>query len=52
MNEELLNDIHIQLEMALEVKRICDKYNIKYPIIAGTLLGAVDIKGLFLGMMI
>jgi len=44
--QELLNDIHnIQLEMALEVKRICDKYNIKYSIIAGTLLGAVRHKG-------
>lgn len=27
----------IQLEMAVEVKRICDENNIKYFIIAGTL---------------
>ena len=35
----------IQLEMAIEVKRICDKNNIEYFIIAGTLLGAVRHKG-------
>lgn len=35
----------IQLEMAVEVKRICDENNIKYFIIAGTLLGAVRHKG-------
>lgn len=31
----------IQLEMLIEVDRICKKFNIKYCIIAGTLLGAV-----------
>lgn len=35
----------IQLEMALEVKRICNEHNIKYSIVAGTLLGAVRHKG-------
>ncbi|OOM79970.1 LicD family protein [Clostridium sp. BL-8] len=35
----------IQLEMLLEVERICKKCNIKYCIIAGTLLGAVRHKG-------
>jgi len=41
-----LDKVHsIQLEMALEVKRICEKYNIKYSIIAGTLLGAIRHKG-------
>jgi lipopolysaccharide cholinephosphotransferase len=37
-----LDKVHrVQLEIALEVKRICDLYNIKYFLIAGTLLGAV-----------
>ena len=31
----------IQLEMLVEVDRICKKCGIKYNIIAGTLLGAV-----------
>ena len=35
----------IQLEMLLEVKRICQKRNIKFSIIAGTVLGAVRHKG-------
>lgn len=41
-----LNKIHkIQLEMALEVKRICDLHGINYFLIGGTLLGAVRHKG-------
>lgn len=35
----------IQLEMLIEVDRICRKCNIRYNIIAGTLLGAVRNKG-------
>ncbi|UYZ34260.1 LicD family protein [Clostridium beijerinckii] len=44
-NEELRKMQLIQLEMLLEVERICKKCNIKYSIIAGTLLGAVRHKG-------
>lgn len=40
-NEELRKLQLIQLEMLTEVDRICRKCNIKYNIIAGTLLGAV-----------
>lgn len=44
--ENVLEKVHIiQLQMALEVKRICQKHDIKYTIIAGTLLGAVRHKG-------
>ena len=34
-----------QLLLAAELKRLCQKYNIKYYMIAGTLLGAVRHKG-------
>jgi lipopolysaccharide cholinephosphotransferase len=45
-NKNDLRRLHnIQLEMALVVKDICIKNDIKYSIIAGTILGAVRHKG-------
>ncbi len=42
LNDELLRQVQmIQLELLIEVDRICKKCNIHYNIIAGTLLGAV-----------
>lgn len=42
LNKEQLRQLQmIELEMLLEVDRICKKYNIQYNIIGGTLLGAV-----------
>lgn len=41
-HDEILNKIHyLELKIALEIKRICEKNNIKYFVTAGTLLGAV-----------
>lgn len=46
MSDEDLRKMQlIQLEMLKEVDRICKKHNIRYSIIAGTLLGAVRHKG-------
>lgn len=46
LTEDMLIKLHnIQLEMLVEVDRICRKCGIKYNIIAGTLLGAVRHKG-------
>ena len=44
-NDELRRVQLIQLEMLCEVDRICKKNDIKYNIIAGTLLGAVRHEG-------
>lgn len=44
--QEQLNKMHsCQLLLAAEVKRLCEKHNIKYFMIAGTLLGAVRHNG-------
>lgn len=41
-----LKKLHeIQIDMLIEVKRICEKYDIKYCLIGGTLLGAIRHKG-------
>ncbi len=44
-DEELRCLQKIQLEMLVEVKRICNKNHIKYSLIGGTLLGAIRHKG-------
>lgn len=45
-NNEILNKMHsLHLILADELKRICEKHNIKYFMIAGTLLGAVRHSG-------
>lgn len=46
LSDEMLRQLQmIQLEMLVEVDRICKKCDIKYNIIAGTLLGAVRYGG-------
>lgn len=46
LTDEHLRRLHkIQLDMLIEVRRICNKYDIKYSLIGGTLLGAVRHQG-------
>lgn len=46
MNKEDLRKVQAcQLDLALEVKRICEKYNIKFFLVDGTALGAVKYGG-------
>lgn len=44
-NEELRKAQLVQLDIALEIKRICDKHDIKYHLAFGTMLGAIRHKG-------
>lgn len=44
-DEQLRQLRKIQLDMLIEVKKICNKYDIKYSLIGGTLLGAVRHQG-------
>ncbi len=46
MNPEQLKNVHsILLEIALEVKRICDLHNIQYFLVGGSLLGSIRHAG-------
>lgn len=45
MSEHINELQEVQLEIALEVKHICDKLGLQYFLIGGTLLGAVRHKG-------
>lgn len=46
LTEEQLEKLHaVQLEMLLEVRRICETYHINYSLIGGTLLGAIRHRG-------
>ena len=46
MDDRTLRRLHsLELEIAAEIKRICDKHRIRYFMIAGTLLGAVRHEG-------
>lgn len=46
MDSETLRKVQfVQLEIAAEIKRICDKHNINYFLDSGTLIGAVRHKG-------
>ncbi len=46
MNKELLRKVQLaQLEIAKEIKRVCEENNIEYWLDSGTLLGAIRHKG-------
>lgn len=46
MSKVDLDYLHkLQLELAVEVKRICEKHNIRYFLVDGSALGAVNLQG-------
>ena len=46
MERELLRKVQmVQLEIAKEIKRVCEENDIQYFLVFGTLLGAVRHKG-------
>lgn len=46
MDPETLNELHkVEIEILDEIVKVCKKYDIKYSILFGTLLGAVRHKG-------
>lgn len=46
MYNEIMENLRlVQIELLDELNRICKKFNIKYQLFAGTLLGAVRHKG-------
>ena len=44
--EKLLQKVHVlELKIAIEIKRICEKHEIPYFLLAGSALGAVRLGG-------
>ena len=53
MQQLSLREVQLEeLNLLKDFDQFCKKYNLKYSLCYGTLIGALDIKGLYLGMMI